>query len=213
MNNKLDAYDFAAENIGLWEWKGGDHNPKIVQWFADVGHSWVVDDETAWCAAFVGAMLKKAGLPHTGKLNARSYMEYGDHVELDEAQKGDICIFWRSSPDSWKGHVAFFHEYKGSQVEVLGGNQKDQVNISAYRRDRLLAVRRPKQQRTSIVQSGTMQSVAVASASTAITSGLAAFGNWSENAQMAIVACAFLTLISLGYIGRSRLKKWGKGDR
>ena len=208
-----DAYDKAYEQIGTWEWKGAEHNPKIVGWFADVGHAWVQDDETAWCAAFVGAMLKAAGLPHTGKMNARSYLDYGEHVEPENARKGDICIFWRDDPTSWKGHVAFFHEYRGGNVEVLGGNQKDQVNVTAYPQKRLLAVRRPVTQRTSLVQSTTMQSVALASVGTVSTGAISAFGNWSENAQMAIIVCSFLTVGSLAWIARERIKKWVKGDR
>lgn len=47
----------AGEHIGLKEWPGMKHNPTVVAMFADVGHSWVTDDETSWCAAFVGSVL------------------------------------------------------------------------------------------------------------------------------------------------------------
>ena len=100
------AYQLARADEGTWEYADG-HNPKILQYFADVGHSEVKDDETAWCAAFVGAMLKRAGMPHTGKLNARSYLDWGDEVALEDAQEGDIVVFWRGTPDGWQGHVGF----------------------------------------------------------------------------------------------------------
>ena len=35
------AIDYAREDLGTWEWKGKEHNPKVVRYFADVGHDWV----------------------------------------------------------------------------------------------------------------------------------------------------------------------------
>ena len=101
-------------------------------------------------------------------------------------------------------------ERAGRKMKVIGHNDVAAKACPGFQVGPWL---KNKPVRTSIVQSGTMQSVAVAGASTAITGGLSAFGNWSENAQMAIVVCAFLTLCALGYIGRSRIKKWVKGVR
>ena len=135
------AYELARADLGTWEWSNG-HNPKVVKYFADVGHDWVKDDETAWCAAFVGAMLKRAGMPHTGKLNARSYMDWGEPVDLKDAKKGDVVVFTRGNPNGWQGHVAFFEEDAGAHIKVLGGNQRNQVNVSKYPKSRLLGIRR-----------------------------------------------------------------------
>lgn len=135
------AYDYAKDDLGTWQWSEG-HNPKVVQYFADVGHSWVKDDETAWCAAFVGAMLKKAGEGHTGRLDARSYLDWGAQVNLSKAKKGDIVVFWRVRKNSWQGHVGFYEGQDDNSIFVLGGNQSNQVNIGAYPKARLLGVRR-----------------------------------------------------------------------
>lgn len=135
------AYHSALDDNGTWEWSDG-HNPKVVQYFADVGHDWVDDDETAWCAAFVGAHLERAGLKSTRALNARSYLDWGEPVELQDAEPGDIAVFWRVDPNSWQGHVAFFNREGNSSIMVLGGNQKNQVNVSAYAKSRLLGIRR-----------------------------------------------------------------------
>lgn len=135
------AYKLARAEFGVREQRNG-HNPDIVQYFEDVGHDWVKDDETAWCAAFVGAMLQRVGLEHTGALNARSYLEWGEPVALDEAREGDVVVFWRDSRASWKGHVGFFVRREGTNIIVLGGNQSDQVKESAYPVGRLLGVRR-----------------------------------------------------------------------
>ena len=138
------VYEIAERELGTWEWAEG-HNPTVVNYFAEVGHEWVKDDETAWCAAFVGAMLRRAGLSHTGKLDARSYLDWGVEVPLSEAERGDVVVLWRGRPDGWKGHVAFLHEITESgDLMLLGGNQGNQVNVTKYSKDRLLGVRRAK---------------------------------------------------------------------
>ena len=218
------AYQLAQAEVGTAEWREG-HNPVVVQYFADVGHGWVQDDETAWCAAFAGAMLKRAGMPHTGKLTARSYMEWGEAVQLDLAEEGDIVVFWRGSPDGWQGHVGFFVRRDGTHIEVLGGNQSNQVSVQRYPIGQLLGVRRdPATQaptavrvaasapRTSPTQSRTVQGSA-AQVGTAVAGGVTALAALDGQAQMiAIGVCAVFGLLAL-FVMRERLKKWAQGDR
>lgn len=132
----------AGAYLGLQEWPGAKQNPEILKLFATVGHDQVRDDETAWCAAFVGAVLASLGLPHTGKLNARSYMGYGQGVEPQDARPGDIVVLWRGSRASWQGHVAFFVRFEGNSVILRGGNQGNAVTDAPYPIDRILAIRR-----------------------------------------------------------------------
>jgi len=222
MTNK--AYQLAREDVGTLEYADG-HNPKIVQYFADVGHSWVQDDETAWCAAFVGAMLKRAGMPHTGKLNARSYQYWGDEVSLDAAQEGDIVVFWRGTPDGWQGHVGFFVRHSGDSIDVLGGNQSNQVNIKAYPVDRLLSVRRApntsqpsrvvvseRQERSSPTQSRTVQA-STAQVVTAVGGGAGALAALDGVAQIVAIAVFGAVALLAIWVMRERLRKWAKGDR
>lgn len=136
------AYALASEEIGLSEIPGEVDEPRIVQMFATVGHAWVQDDETAWCAAAIGTWLHEAGLPHTGKLNARSYLGWGEPVALEDAQPGDVLVFSRGDPSGWQGHVGFYVGTRGALLEVLGGNQSNQVNVARYHASRLLGVRR-----------------------------------------------------------------------
>lgn len=136
------ALEMAKREIGLREKAGAQHEAKIVGFFAEVGHDWVKDDETAWCAAFVGAMLERAGLSSTRKLNARSYTVWGQPVPLDEALPGDVAVFSRGDPNGWQGHVAFYMSHGPELVSVLGGNQRNSVSVAPYKRSRLLSVRR-----------------------------------------------------------------------
>lgn len=132
----------AGEYIGIAEWPGAKHNPAVVEMFAKVGHDWVEDDETPWCAAFVGAVLAGLGLPHTGKLNARSYMGWGAEVRMQDARPGDVVVLWRGSQTSWQGHVAFLVRFDGDRVVLRGGNQGNGVTDAPYPRDRILGIRR-----------------------------------------------------------------------
>lgn len=220
MNN---AYKLALAARGMREIPGSKHNPEVVQMFADVGHDWVKDDETAWCAAFVGAMLKRAGMAHTGKLNARSYAEWGEHVDLNDAQPGDIIVFWRGSPDSWKGHVGFFVRWEGDSALVVGGNQSNAVNISTYPKSRVLAVRRSphakapspaasvaSRGRASPTQSSTIQAAGGSVVGAATAAGTA-IGQLDGTAQIVVLAAAAVIALAALWIIRERLKKWAMG--
>lgn len=133
--------DLAVKEIGVKEWKDGE-NPVILAYFKDAGHPQIVDDETAWCAAFVGAMLKRLGLKPTGSLLARSYLNYGTPVEYKDVLPGDIFIKPRGN-STWQGHVAIVLRKKGAFVECVGGNQKNQVSIATYNASSALGFRRP----------------------------------------------------------------------
>ena len=133
----------AAEGyLGLEEWPGARHNPAIVKMFADSDNSWVQDDETPWCAAFIGSILAEVGLQGTGKLNARSYLDWGQPVQLHDVRPGDIAVFSRGDPNGWQGHVAIVVRFEGSRVIVRGGNQGNKVTDAAYPMSRLLGFRR-----------------------------------------------------------------------
>ena len=132
--------DLARKEVGTLEWGDGS-NPKVVAYFRDAGHPEVKDDETAWCAAFVGAMIRRAGGTPTDALNARSYLKWGTPVSLDEAKPGDVVVFRRGN-STWQGHVAFFMAKDGDKIAVLGGNQRDAVSIARYPAADLLGIRR-----------------------------------------------------------------------
>lgn len=136
----MKAIELALTQVGIKEIAGKKHNPEVLKYFKEIGQSWVTTDETAWCSAFANWICKEAGLPYTGKLNARSWLKIGRKVS--KPKLGDVAVFWRDNPKSWKGHVAFFIRETKKWVYVLGGNQNNQVKISAYPKHRLLEYRR-----------------------------------------------------------------------
>jgi uncharacterized protein (TIGR02594 family) len=134
-------YKLALEERGVREIPGEKHDPSVLQYYADSGHPQIDDDETAWCAAYVGAMLERAGYPGSKSLAARSYLQWGK--KLAKPKKGCIVVFWRNSPRSWQGHVGFYVREDDTHIYVLGGNQRNAVNISKYPKARLLGYRWP----------------------------------------------------------------------
>lgn len=129
--------------IGTKEIAGAADSKEILQYAKDSGNAWIVDDETPWCATFVGAMLARAGLSNTKRANARSYLTWGVGVKLADAQPGDVVVLWRKSKTSASGHVFFYtHTGKDGKIHGIGGNQSDAVSAAGYPLDRVLAIRR-----------------------------------------------------------------------
>lgn len=150
------AYELAKAEVGTVEWGQGD-NPKVISYFRDAGHPQVSNDETAWCAAFVGAMLNRSGGKGTGLLTARSYLDWGVPVDRKDAREGDIVVFTRGN-STWQGHVAFFVKDNDSTITVLGGNQSNSVNLTNYSSSRLLGIRRAKEEETKATKTSWLSS-------------------------------------------------------
>lgn len=94
---------------------------------------------TPWCAAFVNAVLGAQGIKGTGKLNARSFLNFG--LPTESPKLGDIVVLTRGG-NSWQGHVGFFQGFdENGNIRVLGGNQGNAVNVTTYGADKLLGFR------------------------------------------------------------------------
>jgi len=139
MNEILESF---LTNYGLSEIDGPANNPKIIEFFDEIGFNWVDSEDTAWCSASLNYFAKEKGYERSGKLDARSWLKVGERVL--EPQLGDVVVFWRERPDSWKGHVGIYINKNTKYVYVLGGNQGNMISIMAYPIDRVLGYRRLK---------------------------------------------------------------------
>jgi len=141
--------DIAWGDLGVAEIAGSRHSARVVGYYADVGHREIDNDEVAWCAAFLGACLERAGIGSTRSLMARSYLEWGEPA--DEPRYGAIAVLSRGS-DPTLGHVGFLVGETPSDIILLGGNQGDAVGVQAFPRSRLLGYRWPHT--TSVIPDG-----------------------------------------------------------
>lgn len=146
---KSKIIELALSQYGIKEDPTSASNKTVLDYFAESGHSWVKDDTNyAWCSAFMNWVAKKAGLPYTKNLMARSWLTVGKEVKKPEI--GDICVFCRGSINASTGHVSIFIREDGDKIFCLGGNQSDQVNISIYSKSQLLCYRDITQKSPSI---------------------------------------------------------------
>ena len=132
----------ARKFYGLKEIGGKENNKIIVQFFKETGNGKIKNDEVAWCSVFVGYCAQKAGFNYKIKPSAKSWLEVGQKVI--EPQPGDLVIFWREAPNSWKGHVSIYigKDSETKEIICLGGNQDDQVCFRRYDSSSVLGYRR-----------------------------------------------------------------------
>jgi uncharacterized protein (TIGR02594 family) len=130
-------YALALAERGAKEAPGAADNPVVQGYYRDAGHPQVKHDSVPWCAAFVGAMLARAGVAPSGSLAARSYLAWGE--KLDAPWQGCIVVLKRGK--GWQGHVTFFDREENGRLICLGGNQSDKVSFAAYRKSLVLGYR------------------------------------------------------------------------
>jgi uncharacterized protein (TIGR02594 family) len=130
----------AWSELGQSEDAGAAHNARILALYRDAGHGEIANDEVAWCAAFVGAALERAGTASTRSRRARSYLGWG--VSAEAGRLGAVAVLERGSDPS-QGHVGFLIGETGDSLILLGGNQSDAVTVAAFGKGRLLGLRWP----------------------------------------------------------------------
>ena len=130
----------AWAEFGAREVAGPGSQAAVLGYFNETGHGEIHDDATPWCAAFVGAMLKRAGVSNTGSLMARSYLAWGE--PLDAARLGAVVVLSRGD-DASAGHVGLCVGSAKKRVFLLGGNQGDAVSVGAFDAARVLGYRWP----------------------------------------------------------------------
>lgn len=111
---------------GLSEIAGRKHEAKVLALYKLCGHAEIRDDETAWCAAAIGACLVRAGFPTSKPISknlmARSYAKYGKACDLKKrVPRGAIIVWPRGAPPS--GHVNICLHDDGTHLICIGGNQ------------------------------------------------------------------------------------------
>lgn len=119
---------FAQCEIGTKEIHGKTNNPRVIEYMnASKWGKWVKDDETPWCAGFVGWCMIKAGYAVPDySLGAKSWANFG---------KGSYPVFGAlaiKNRAGGGGHVGFIIGETPSYFYILGGNQSDEVSVKKY---------------------------------------------------------------------------------
>ena len=169
----------AHQEMGVEEVDGSDANPRIMEYFATCGGTWVKDDTTPWCGAFTGYVMASTGqkLPPE-PLRARSWLAWGQ--PLDKPIAGCVVILKRGNNPK-QGHVGLFIQgtKDGTALLVLGGNQSNRVSIQRYKTSDVIGYRMPdgakapEPENSKILsEADAVKAAGVASAGGAITTGV-----------------------------------------
>jgi CHAP domain len=132
--NASDAADIAET------YTGKTINDDDVQTFLRTGGH-PDPEKAAWCAAFVGAALRKAGVrdipaAHGGNI-ASSYAQWGRHVDPQDVRRGDVVVLTRGHrPGQTGGHVGLATgPMVDGKIPTIEGNARHMVR-RAYERIR-----------------------------------------------------------------------------
>ncbi len=146
----MTAFELAQRFIGeLPERPGSLNDPFIVWCLESTGLSG--GDEIPWCSAFVNRIAWLLRLPRSKSALARSWLAVGAAIHLQDALVGyDVVILKRGidQPDASDlkapGHVGFFGGLDGAFIQVVGGNQGNNVSMARFPIERVLGIRRLK---------------------------------------------------------------------
>lgn len=141
METNIKVLTEALKRIGIKAFPGKTNNsPSILSWLKRLVPT-AAEDEINWCSAFAHDVVTTAletQLPQIDA-SARSWLKYG--IPTETPQMGDMVIFWREDPKSWKGHIGIYIRDNGVYVWVLGGNQSQTVSIAPYEKSKVLGYR------------------------------------------------------------------------
>ena len=130
--------EIAKSFLGKNEQQNAD---TLAQFFKSSMGRTVNPQKTPWCAAFANSVLQAGGTEGTGSLMAKSFLKWG--TPTDTPKEGDIVVIHRTN-DPALGHVGFFAGFDSKgDIRILGGNQKDQVSVQSYPKERLAGYRTP----------------------------------------------------------------------
>lgn len=137
--------DLARNHIGLREVPGGATAPQLRRWLEDA-RAWWLDDETPWCGLFPRAIFAACEYATPKEwYRARAWLSWG--LELPGPLVGCITVYERGAA----GHVSFtVGRSRGGMLLGLGGNQGDEVRVSAFPTSRVLGHRWPREAITLI---------------------------------------------------------------
>lgn len=131
----------ARAEIGVSEVPGQVMNPRIKEYFDTTGYH-PTDDSgatNAWCSAFIGFVVQKAGLVPTGSASAKSWEKWG---VAGKPTPGAIVTFERSGGSG--RHVGLIESVDYSTVNIISGNDRDSVRRSVRPIESIMACRVPE---------------------------------------------------------------------
>lgn len=114
---QADIVNIAKNEIGNGE-LGGNNKGKHVQKYNK-------GLEAAWCAGFVSWVLATDGyrsLTYSRSAKAIYNEAKKKNMTVTNPKRGDLIVFWRESPKSWKGHIGIVEKVSNGKIYTIEGN-------------------------------------------------------------------------------------------
>ena len=130
------AVAIAEMNAGHGEVGGNNMGPHVTRYL-----NGIVGTPNDWCAGFVSFCFSTSGqpIPFKYSVGARDILDQlkakGWAVKPDNTHPplpGDIIVWWRQAPSSWKGHIGIVHSYDNGIVRTIEGNKTSMVGSFVY---------------------------------------------------------------------------------
>lgn len=143
----LKWLDEARRLIGTREVPGAANNPVIMSWGNRLGARVLGiaygADSVPWCGLFTAWCVHQAGItPPKIAIRAKAWASWGEAISMTGTRPplGCVAVFGRDGG----GHVGFVvGVHANGDLDILGGNQGDAVNVRRFPRARLIALRWP----------------------------------------------------------------------
>jgi uncharacterized protein (TIGR02594 family) len=124
------------ERAGIIEVAGPKAHPTILSFFNYTtlkNHPLAKTDETAWCSAFICAIMEQCDIRSSKSAAARSWLGWGE--ALQQPRIGCVVVLDRADANNksaahvglWAGHIDDKH------FALLGGNQSNKVCTKLYK--------------------------------------------------------------------------------
>lgn len=140
----MSPFDLAQRFVGeVTERPGAIQHPLIQWWLELCGFPVGVADEVPWCSAFVNGICWELRLPRSKSAAARSWLNIGVSVNLNQAAAGwDVAVFRRGTNPA-QGHVGFYAgvDADGS-IRLVSGNVHNTITMENFPAADLLGIRR-----------------------------------------------------------------------
>lgn len=138
--------EVAKSLVGTKELPGAANNPKIMGWGNALGARVLgiayTADSVPWCGLFMAWCVTQAGFkPPAIAIRAKEWAKFGTALPLQGIPpEGAIAVFTREGG----GHVGIVvGVHTNGDLDILGGNQGDAVNVRRFARARVTALRWP----------------------------------------------------------------------
>lgn len=122
------AVALSEMNNGAKEIDGNNSGPWVEKYL-----NGILSAPASWCAGFISWCFSQHPdeIPFRYSLGARDirsqFRQKGwlyDANENNTPEPGDIIVWWRDQPDSWKGHIGLVHHYSpGGILYTIEGNK------------------------------------------------------------------------------------------